>query len=111
MKNALLGGFVAVAVAALAFGLEWPPKAKAVGPGFVENVNASCGTSPTAIAPASGKSPISIACECDAAVAWGGSSVDVSTDYSAKTFSGNVRRLYCDASSATACRCVALVGQ
>lgn len=111
MKNAVIGGFAAVAFVALAIGLDWPPKAKAVGPGFVENVNVSCGTSPTAISTASGKAPVSLACECDSAVAWGDSGVDVSTDYSAQTFSGNVRQLWCDAASATDCRCVALVGQ
>ena len=90
---------------------EWPPRALAVGPGFVENINVSCGTSPTSIATSSGKGPVALACECDATVAFGDSGVDISTDYNAQVFSGNVRQLWCDAASATACRCIAMVNR
>jgi len=113
MKTRNLLAFCVLAVGGImmAFGLDWPPQAKAVGPGFVENINVSCGTSPTAITTASGKGPVALACECDATVAWGDSGVDISTDYNAQVFSGNVRQLWCDASAATSCRCIAMVNQ
>jgi hypothetical protein len=113
MTNRNLLAFSALVVGGLmmAFGLDWPPKAKAVGPGFVENINVECGTSPTPIATASGKGPVALACECDATVAWGDSGVDISTDYNAQVFSGNVRQLWCDAAATTDCRCIAMVTQ
>jgi hypothetical protein len=113
MTNRHLLAACAVAIGAIVIGLggEWPPKALAVGPGFVENINVECGTSPTPIATSSGKGPVALACECDATVAWGDSGVDISTDYSAQVFSGNVRKLWCDAAAATDCRCIAMVTQ
>ena len=100
---------VILGVAWILSGRTWPPPAAAsIGPGAPENVNVTCGTSPTPIKPAS-KAMLSVTCECDAAVSFGDSGVDSSMDYSKNEFSGNVRSLYCDAGSSTPCRCLAMV--
>jgi len=109
IRNLIAFSALVTGIIVFGFGVDFPPKAYAVGPGFVENINVECGTSPTAIAPSSGKGPVALACECDAAVAFGDSGVDISTDYNAQVFSGNVRQLWCDASAATDCRCIAMV--
>jgi hypothetical protein len=120
-ETKLLAIVAVVVLAAVAFG--WPREAAAVpvgpiiaatqtaaagiGPGYVDNVNATCGATATLVR-ASGQ--MSIDCECDSAVHWGQDSVTTSS-YSKITFGGNVGAVYClrPAAADVDCRCVALV--
>jgi hypothetical protein len=107
-SHAILAAGVLAAFAFLASGRTWPPAAYAsVGPGRPQNVNVTCLAAGNQVA-AAYPNMQSIVCECTAAVSWGGSGVDDTTDYSSTTFAGNVKELWCEAAS-VACRCVAMV--
>lgn len=79
---------------------------KASSAGHLQEFSVTCAASATQVAPPQGHAQ-SIACKCDAAVAWGSDSVAVD-DYQSDNWGANVDKAYCFGADDD-CKCIAIV--